>query len=136
MGPGVNHFCLVQAVAGLSQGVVVAVTPATHRRLDASFRQPLGIANADLLRAPIGVIDETSIAFGLLGIQGLLQRIKYEVRAHRAAHPPANNAMGEDVDDKGQVEPTLPGRDVGEVAEPPRNRGDSARWRIGGEAPP
>ncbi len=104
-----NQFGLVQAVDGLSQGVVVAVAPATHRRLDASFRQPLGIANADFLRAPIGVIDETSVAFGLPGIYGLLQRIKYEIRAHRAAHPPANNAMGEDVDDKDHVEPTLPG---------------------------
>ncbi len=47
--PAVNQFGLVQAVDGLGQGVVIAVALAAHRRLDASFRQSLGVANADVL---------------------------------------------------------------------------------------
>ncbi len=53
----------------------------------------------------------------LAGIEGLLQCIEHKVRAHRAAHPPAHNAPGKHVDDKGHVQPALPGRNVGEVAD-------------------
>ncbi len=55
----------VQAVDRLSQRVVVAVAAATNRRFDSRFGQALAIANADVLRTPIGVVDERSIDYGL-----------------------------------------------------------------------
>ena len=112
----VDEFGLVEPVDGLGQGVVVAVALGAHGRLDASLGQALGVPDADVLRAPVGVANQAAIALRLPGVQGLLQRIEYEVRAHRTAHSPAHDATGEHVDDEGHVQPALPGRDVREVA--------------------
>ena len=62
-----NQLGLVHAIDGLGQGVVVTVALAAHRRLDASFRQSLGVPDADVLRACIGVTDQAAIAFWLAG---------------------------------------------------------------------
>ena len=48
----------------------------------------------------------------------MLQRIQNEVRAHRAADPPTDNAPGVHINDKGHVLPTLPGRYVCEITDP------------------
>ena len=58
------------------------------------------------------------IRCGLALVQGLLQHIEHEGRAHGAAHMPAHNAPGVHVDDEGHVQLALPGRDVGEVRDP------------------
>ena len=46
-----DHLGLEQAVDRLGQGVVVAVADAADRGLDARFRQPLGVAQGEVLRA-------------------------------------------------------------------------------------
>ena len=51
-------------------------------------------------------------------VQRLFQGIEHEVRAHGAAHPPAHDAPGVHVDDKGHEQPALPGAHVGEVRHP------------------
>lgn len=61
---------------------------------------------------------QRTIIAGLAGIQGLLQRVDHEARGHGLAHAPTDDASGVDVDDESHVQPTLPGRDVGEVREP------------------
>jgi hypothetical protein len=45
----VNQLGLVQPVDGLGQRVVVAVTPAAHRRPYACLVQAFGVADADVL---------------------------------------------------------------------------------------
>lgn len=68
-----NQLSLVQAVDGLSQGVVVTFALAAHRWFNSCLRQPLGVTDADVLRPPFGVTDQTTITLGLLGVQGLLE---------------------------------------------------------------
>jgi hypothetical protein len=58
---------LVDAVDGLGQSVVIAVPAAADRGLDAGLGQPFAIANADVLRSPIRVMDERAIPVGLPG---------------------------------------------------------------------
>jgi len=58
------------------------------------------------------------VSFGLTRVQRLFQRIKHEVRPHRAADAPADDAPSKDVDDESHVDETLPGRDVREIADP------------------
>ena len=55
---------------------------------------------------------------GLAVVQRLLQGVEHEVGPHRAAHAPAHDAPGEHVDHERHVDEALPGRDVGEVADP------------------
>jgi len=52
-----DQFGLVEAVDGLCQCVVVAVTGIANRGFDASFAQPLAVANRQILRAPIAVMN-------------------------------------------------------------------------------
>ena len=53
-----DHFRLVQTVDRLGQGVVVAVPLTARRGLNPSLGQALGVSNADVLRAAVGVVDE------------------------------------------------------------------------------
>src|SRR5690606_42005212 len=72
----------------------------------------------DVLRPAVAVTHERAFLAGLAGVQGLLQGIEHEVRAHARAHPPAHDAPREHVDHEGHIQPALPGRDVCEVAHP------------------
>jgi hypothetical protein len=58
------------------------------------------------------------VSFGLTRVQRLFQRIEHEVGPHRAAYVPADDAPSEDVDHEGDIDETLPGRDIGEIADP------------------
>ena len=63
-------------------------------------------------------MDQAAVSLGSPSVQCLLQGIEDEVRAHRVADLPTDDAACEHVDDEGDVQPTLPGRDVGEVRDP------------------
>ncbi len=125
-----NQLGLVQPVDGLGEGVVVAVTPAAHRRLDAGLRQSLAVASRHILRTPVAVVNERAIALRLTGIQSLLERVQNEVGAHRIAHTPPNDAAGKDVDHEGDIQPALPSRNVGEVRDPQLVRPGGAELSI------
>ena len=115
--PAVNQLGFVQAVDGLGQGVVVAVTATAHRGCNFGLCQPLGVANSDVLRPSVGVVGQRPITLGSAGVQRLLQRIQNEVSAHRTADPPTDDAPGAHINDKGHVLPTLPRRYVCEITD-------------------
>ena len=56
-----DHLGLVQPVDRLGQRVVVTVADAAHRWLDPGFGQPLGVADADVLHAAVGVVDQAAL---------------------------------------------------------------------------
>src|SRR5574344_2534368 len=116
-GLTINHFCLVQTVDRLGQGVVVGVAHAAHRGFDTRLGQALRIADRDILHASVTVMDQPAL-HGLAGIQRLLQSIQHEVGARRAGYPPADDSPGKDVDDEGDIHKALPGGDVGEIRDP------------------
>lgn len=57
-----DEFGFVESVDRLSQGIVVAVAPASHRRFHASLGQPLTVADGNVLRATVGVMHQAVIA--------------------------------------------------------------------------
>ena len=61
------------------------------------------------------MMDEAGIPFWLLGIQCLFQRLQHEVGPHRTADSPADDPAGKDVDDEGDIDESLPDRNVGEI---------------------
>lgn len=87
---------------------------------------PLNTSMVEVLRRPIesalrpavAVMDQATIMLRLARIERLFQCIKDEVGSHRRADAPTHDASGKHVDDKGHVQPALPGRDVGEVRDP------------------
>src|SRR5690625_2350527 len=60
-GLSVDELSFVEAVDRLGKGVIVAVANASHRRLDASLSQPLGVADRYILRTQVGMMDQRSV---------------------------------------------------------------------------
>ena len=112
-GPAVDHLGFVQAIDRLGQGIVVAVALAADGGFDAGLGQAFGVANADVLRPAVRMMNQCAIALGTAGVQRLLERIEHEVGAHGAGDAPADDAAGIDVDDEGDIDEALPGGDIG-----------------------
>lgn len=49
---------LVQTVDGLGQHVVITVALAAQRGRDADLKQPLGVADGQVLRTPVAGVDQ------------------------------------------------------------------------------
>jgi hypothetical protein len=58
------------------------------------------------------VVNEAAALGWPAVVERLLQGVEDEASIGRAGHPPANDAPGERIDDKGDVDETLPGRDI------------------------
>src|ERR1700730_12718444 len=113
---------LVETVDGLGQSIVVAVADATHRGLDTSFDQALGVFDRDVLAASVAVMHEPAAMEGPPIMQSLLQGVEHEVGVRRSGRAPANEAPRVRIDDEGDIDEARPGRHVGEVGEPKRIR--------------
>jgi hypothetical protein len=124
----VDDLGLEEAVDRLGQGVVVAVADAADRGFDPGFGQALGVANGQILRSAVRMMDQPRSGLPLMN--GLFQGIEHEPGMGRAADPPADDAAGEGVDDEGHVDEALPGRDIGEVADPEHVRRGHAELTV------
>lgn len=59
-GLAVDDLRLVQPVDGFGQRVVVAITLATHRRLDSGLGQTLSVTDGDILTASVAVMNQVT----------------------------------------------------------------------------
>jgi hypothetical protein len=112
-----NNFGLVKAIDGLGQRIVVAVSGAAHRGLDSRLQEPLAVANGDVLRALVAVVNQPALV-GFTGAERLLQGIQNKVCLHVATDPPAHDEPRVDIDNKGHIRKPLPSRDKGKVSHP------------------
>lgn len=78
------------------------------------------------VRAGVRVMDQPALLGGLALVQGLPQRIGYEVRAQVRRRPPAHDAPGKHVDAEGHVDESLPSRDIREKSDSYSGLGRSA----------
>src|ERR1035437_8055169 len=109
---------LVEAIDGFREGIVVTITNAADRRLDACFRQALGILDRDVLAAPVAMMHEPAAMRRAPVMKGLLERIEHEARMRGSSGPPADDAPRMGVDDEGDIDKTAPGRDIGKIRDP------------------
>lgn len=72
------------------------------RRFDACPFQPLGVADAQVLLAPVRRVDQI-VGRRLALVQSLLQCIQNKVGLYVAAHSTTHDATGKHIDDKGHV---------------------------------
>ena len=107
---------LLRSFAG--QGVVIRISNAPDRLLDAGLGQAFGVADGQILRPAITVVDQGIARVHHAGVQGLLERVERQVGAKRVRHPPAHDAPGKGVDDKRDVNEPHPSRDVRQIREP------------------
>jgi len=81
----VDHFRLVQPVDRFGERVVVRIAPTTAARFDAGLEPPISVANCEVLRPPLAVMDERRIRLAI--VECLLERIERELRAQRRRGP-------------------------------------------------
>ena len=62
------------------ESIVVGVTDAADRGFDAGLGQAFGVANADVLGSPIGMMYKLSAGEGLALVKGLFQGIENKLR--------------------------------------------------------
>jgi hypothetical protein len=117
---------LVQADARLGERVVVRVTDAAHRRLDAGLCQAFGVTDRQILRSAVAVMDELSGAQP--DVDCLLEGVESQIGPEGPRHPPADKGTGEDVDEECNVGEARPGRDVRDARDPELVR--SARAKL------
>ena len=111
----------VKTVDRLGESIVVAVANAADRRLDAGLGETLGVSNADVLRAPVRMMDKATSVDGSSFVQGLLQCIQHEAGMGGPADAPADDAAGIGVDDEGHIDEAGPGGHVGSLSMAPRH---------------
>ncbi len=71
-----DQFGFEQPVDRLGEGIVVAVADAADGRLDTGLGEPLGVADRQVLRAPIAMVHEPTTLVGTALVQGLLQSVE------------------------------------------------------------
>src|SRR4029077_4556896 len=86
----------------------------------AGFGQALGVLDRDVLAASITVMNKPSTMQRPPAMQSLFESIEHKAGVCRSRNPPADNAPGEGIDDKGDIDEAHPGRDIGEVRDPQR----------------
>jgi hypothetical protein len=106
----VDQLGFVEAVDRFGERVVITITDAADRRLDAGFGQAVGILDRDVLTAAVTVVDEPAAMGRAALIQSLFKSIEDETGMSRAADPPADDISGENVDDESDIDEALPGR--------------------------
>ena len=75
----VDQLRFVEAVYGLSEGVVIGVTDTADRWLNACFGQTLGVSYGQILPAAVRVMDQAPLLHRPPIMQGLLEGIDNKV---------------------------------------------------------
>jgi hypothetical protein len=100
----------------LCNGVVPAVALAAHAALDPACFERTPVVAAGVGTAAIGVVDEARV--GTAVSQCCPQGHEREVPVDRGAGCPAHDTPGEQIEHDGEVQPALPGPEVGDVRHP------------------
>src|SRR5438309_11253109 len=110
----VDPFVLHGPPQALDKDVVVAAPASVHADLDPVIPQHVGELLAGELRALIGIEDAGLAEPG----KSFAQRLHAEARSERVRQPPGQHSSGSPVDNRDQVQKTLPHRDAGYVSGP------------------
>ena len=113
----VNDLGLEETVDRLGKRVVITIADAADRGFDPGFGEALGVANGQILAAPVAMVDKTH-AFGRTTfMDSLFEGVEDEPGMGRGADPPADDPPGEGVDYEGYIGEPFPGGDVSEIAD-------------------
>ena len=109
----VDEFVLQSGEEGFGHRIVPADPGTTHRPDDSEAVQMLPELGRSILTSAVGM--EYRTLADLVSGGGHGEGVTDQVGAHVLGHRPADHLFGAAIDDRGQVEPALPGLDVGDV---------------------
>jgi hypothetical protein len=90
-----DYLRLVEAVDGLGQGIIVGISDAADGRFNACFGKALGVADGDVLRSPVAMMNQACLLNRPAVVEGLLQGVQDKVRMGAARRPPSDDPTGE-----------------------------------------
>ena len=114
--PAPNQLGLDRLEEGLNGCVVIAVAFSAHRRLEPMLTQDLLVVVGAVLAAAVAV-EDAAARRGSQG-DGHLQRPNRQIAFHAIADGPADHAPRMQVQDHRQIQPSLAGPDVTDIACP------------------
>ncbi len=121
MGPPwsveLDQLGLERAFERLGDGAVGAVADRADRCRDASVGEAVALADRGVLAASVAVMNHVA-AGQITPPDRHLQGVEDEVGAEVVGDLPADDGSAVDVEDEGDVHPSLPGRGVGDVGQP------------------
>jgi hypothetical protein len=115
-GAGVDQLALERGEERLRQGVVPALARPADRQCVLALLREGGVGGGGLLAAAVGVEDHARL--GIAGRDRVGQGAGDQLGAQVIGQGERDDAAGGDVDHSREVEPSLPGRDVSDVAAP------------------
>src|SRR5205807_297529 len=113
---GVDELGFQSVEETLHWRIVLAVALAAHRLDDSGGVQDVAVVAGGVLAAAVGMMDQACSRALPLDCHG--ERGDGEFGTHVIAHGPTNHLAAEQVEDYGQVEPALAGRNVGDIGQP------------------
>src|SRR5580693_5958707 len=116
-GCGLDQLALERGEERLGQRVVPALAGPPDREGDLALVGEGGVGGGCVLAAAVGVEDHAGL--GVAGGDRVGQGAGDQLGAQVVREGEPDDAAGGDVDDGGEVEPALPGGEVGDVAAPP-----------------
>ena len=111
-----DQFCLDGFEEGFDGGVLITITLAAHRDLEAMLAQDLLVVVRTILRPAIRVVNA---AFGWRSERNRhLQRSDRKITFHPVADSPSNHTTGMQVQDHSEVQTAFTRPDITDVASP------------------
>ena len=110
-----NQLRPIQAVDRLSLCVVIAVSFAAHRRLDARLAHSSAVPDGRVLRFSVAVVGERIVTLRLARVQGFAPAHQVQSLLHGTAQLSTNDTPGRHVNNKGYIPSALLSRDIREV---------------------
>ena len=114
-GTAIEQFAFQGSEEALAEGIIETIPDRAHRRTDPGFPTTLTKSQSSILAALIGVMDDI-LWVTLLDrhVQGIHHQGSLQVSRHR----PTDDFAAPGIHDNGQVQPTCPSCDVGNVCDP------------------
>jgi hypothetical protein len=96
----------------LGEGIVVGITDRSDRGEHAVVGERLGVVDARVLAASVGVVDQLDVGAGAAPVKRHSQRVEDEVGAHVRGELPADDHPAVGVEHEGEEDQALPATQV------------------------
>ena len=114
----IKEFIFKSAPEGFHESIIVAVGFAAHAGLDASLVELSAIFGTGVLAAAIGMMQEALRRKRLTMFKSHLEGLEWQRGLEVFLHGPADDFTAVEVHDGREVEPSLPGRNEGNISDP------------------
>ena len=111
-----DQFGFQRFEEGLNGRIIVTISFAAHRHLKALLAQAFLIVMTAILAAPVGMVNASRC--WLAQVDRHVEGADRKVLLHAIADRPADDAPGIEIENDGQIEPSLAGPDVRDITGP------------------